>query len=175
MMFFNVTHVRGDHDRFEKRYEASAFRSDDQPYRVAEPVWLSFDVTKDDQRFHLDGKVRTTLELTCGRCLEPFRLDVEAPFDLRYLPKAANTGEGEVEIEEDDLTTAYYTDDIIDLGQLMAEQFHLALPMKPLCDETCRGLCPNCGTNLNVGSCQCQTTWADPRFAPLKSLLKDRE
>jgi uncharacterized protein len=175
MMFFNVTHVRGDHDRFEKRYEASAFRSDDQPYQVVEPVWLSFDVTRNDQRFHLDGKVRTTLELTCGRCLEPFRLDVDAPFDLRYLPTAANTGEGEVEIEEDDLTTAYYTDDVIDLGQLMAEQFHLALPMKPLCDETCRGLCPNCGTNLNVGSCQCQTTWADPRFAALKSLLKDRE
>jgi uncharacterized protein len=174
-MFFNVTHVRGNQDRFEKQYESSAFRSDDQAYRVAGPVWLSFDVTKDDQRFHLDGNVKTTLELTCGRCLEPFRLDVDAPFDLRYLPKAANTGEGEAEIEEDDLTTAYYADDNIDLGQLMTEQFHLALPMKPLCAQTCRGLCPQCGTNLNLGSCECLTTWEDPRLAALKSLLKDRE
>ena len=174
-MFFNVTHVRGDHDRFEKRYEVSAFGVDDQPYRVAAPVLLAFDVTKDDQRFHLNGSVRTTLELTCGRCLEPFRHEVEAPFDLRYLPKAANTGEGEVEIEEDDLTTAYYADNQIDLGQLMAEQFHLALPMKPLCRELCRGLCPRCGTNLNAGSCECRATWDDPRLAPLKSLLKDRE
>jgi uncharacterized protein len=174
-MLFNVTHVRGNYDRFEKQYDSAAFRSGDHPYRVAEPVRLAFDVTKDDQRFHLAGNVKTTLELTCGRCLEPFRLDVDAPFDLRYLPRAANTGEGEVEIEEDDLTTAYYADDVIDLGQLMTEQFHLALPMKPLCAQTCRGLCPKCGTNLNLGSCECRTTWEDPRFAALKSLLQDRE
>jgi uncharacterized protein len=73
------------------------------------------------------------------------------------------------------LTTAYYVDDQIDLGQLMSEQFHLVLPMKPLCRETCRGLCPQCGTNLNAGSCECRTTWEDPRLAPLKALLKDRE
>jgi uncharacterized protein len=91
------------------------------------------------------------------------------------LPKTANTGEGEVEIEEDDLTTAYYTDNLIELGQLMAEQFHLALPMKPLCSETCRGLCPQCGTNLNASSCECRKTWEDPRLAVLKSFLKNRE
>jgi uncharacterized protein len=174
-MLFNVTHVRGDHDRFEKRYEPSAFASDDQPYRVVEPVWLSFEITKDDRRFHLDGSVRTTLELSCGRCLEPFRLEIDAPFDLRYLPRSDNAGEGEIEIEEDDLTTAYYADDVIDLGQLMAEQFHLALPMKPLCRQSCRGLCPQCGTNPNTASCECRTSWEDPRLAPLKSLLKDRE
>ena len=85
-MFFNVTHVRGDHDRFEKRYEASAFGVDDQLYQVAAPVLLAFDVTKDDHRFHLYGSLRTTFEMTCGSCLEPFRLDVAYPFDLRFLP-----------------------------------------------------------------------------------------
>lgn len=174
-MFFNVTHVRGDQDRFEKRYPASAFAAGDQSFRVVEPVLLAFDVTKDDDRFHLVGTVKTTLELTCSRCLEPFPLDVDAAFQLRYLPKTANTGEGEVEIEEDDLSTAYYNDNLIDLGQLMAEQFQLTLPMKPLCHETCRGLCPQCGTNLNTGSCECRASWEDPRLAALKSFLKDRE
>ena len=54
-----------------------------------------------------------------------------------------NTGEGEREIEEDDLTTAFYENDEIDLGQLMREQFYLALPMKPLCRDDCQGLCPD--------------------------------
>lgn len=174
-MFFNVSHIRGDQDRFTRRYPTSAFEADRQPYRVADDVWLEFEVTKDDRRFHLVGQVRTTLELTCGRCLEPFRLPVDALFDLRYLPRTENTGEGEIEIEEDDLATAFYSDDLIDLGQLMTEQFHLALPMKPLCDVACRGLCPRCGTNLNTGSCACTTAWGDSRLAGLKSLLKDRE
>lgn len=174
-MLYNLTHVRGDQDRFERLFPVSVFDTDDQPYRVAEPVVLSFDLTKDDRRFHVVGGVRTTLELVCGRCLEPFRLPLDASFDLRYLPRTENTGEDETEIEEEDLTTAYYADDVIDLRQLMAEQCHLALPMKPLCHEACRGLCPQCGTNLNRGSCPCTTTWTDPRLAGLKVFLKDRE
>ena len=71
-------------------------------------------------------------------------------------PHAENTGEGEREIEEDDLTTAFYENDEIDLGQLMQEQFYLALPMKPLCRDDCKGLCPECGTNLNRGTCDCK-------------------
>ena len=82
-------------------------------------------------------------------------MPVDAPFDLLYLPHAENAGEGEVEVEDDDLTTAFYRDDEIDLGQLMREQFYLALPMKPLCREACQGLCPQCGTNLNSGTCDC--------------------
>jgi uncharacterized protein len=138
-----------------------------------EPVALAFDIVKDDRRFHLVGTMRTTLELACGRCLEPFRLPIDAPFDLRYLPRAENDGEGEIEIEEDDLATAFYADDLIDLGQLMAEQFHLALPMKPLCSVSCQGLCPRCGLNRNTGTCACRTDWEDPRLAALK-VLRER-
>lgn len=170
LMQFDVTRVRGDHDRFEKQYPSTAFEAADQPYRVAEPVMLAFDVTRDEGRFHLVGGVRTSLELACSRCLEPFRLPVDVDFDLRYLPRAENVGEGE--IEEDDLTTAFYADDMIDLSQLMAEQFHLALPMKPLCQEACRGLCPQCGTNWNTGACGCGSRWEDPRLDGLKAMLE---
>ena len=103
---------------------------------------LAFDIFKDKQQFRLVGRVQTTLELPCSRCLEPFTLPVDATFDLRYQPHAANTGEGEREIEEDDLTTAFYENDEIDLGQLMREQFYLALPMKPLCARRLPGAVP---------------------------------
>ena len=114
-------------------------------FRSFSPVSLAFDIFKDKAHFRLVGNVTTTLELPCGRCLEPFTLPVDASFDLRYQPHAANTGEGEREIEEDDLSTAFYENETIDLGQLMREQFYLALPMKPLCGEIASGSAPCAG------------------------------
>ena len=105
------------------------------------PVALTCEIDKDKERFRFVGRIRTTLELSCGRCLEPFRLPVDSPFDLRYLPHAG-TRRGEVAIEEDDLATAFYQDDEIDLGQMMREQLYLALPMKPLCRDDVPGTLP---------------------------------
>ena len=75
-------------------------------------------------------------------------------------------------IEEDDLGVSYYKDETIDLGEVVREQFYLALPMKPLCRETCKGLCPVCGANRNRETCTCETTWVDPRLEALKALKK---
>jgi uncharacterized protein len=142
---------------------------------VVEPVDLAFEIVKDKDRFRLIGDVRTTLELGCSRCAEAFRLPVDSHFDLRYWPMAEATTEADAEIREDDLETSYYSDDQIDLNELMREQFYLALPMKPLCREDCRGLCPQCGTDLNTGACACTPTWEDPRFAALKALQTRRD
>lgn len=170
-MLLQIGRMRSRQDRIERTYEAGAFESDQGVYRVAGPVTLRFEVHKDDARFRLTGDVETTLEMACGRCLEPFTVPVAAAFDLSYVPHAQNVGDGEVEIEEDDLTTAYYEDDTIDLGQLMREQFYLALPMKPLCLESCRGLCSECGANLNQTPCGHVQVWEDPRMAALKAFL----
>jgi uncharacterized protein len=102
--------------------------------------------------------------------VEPYRFPIDAEFDQRYLPSSqASTTDEEREVEEDDLETSYYTDDQIDLSELMREQFYLALPMKPLCREDCKGLCAQCGTNLNTGTCDCAPVWEDPRLAALKA------
>jgi uncharacterized protein len=170
-MLLELNKIPADGARIDRTYPAAAFtRGADDEFRVAAPVSLHIKVVKDKQRYRLAGQLVTTLELCCGRCVENFALPVDVAFDLAYAPHTVNTGEGEVEIEEDDLTTAYYRDDVIDLADLMREQFYLVLPMKPLCTEECRGLCPMCGTNLNRSSCQCVAEWDDPRLAPLKSL-----
>src|SRR2546425_622468 len=169
-MRLDLNRIRTAHERYEKTYGAEAFAGDQDIFRVTGPVSLAFDIFKDKAQFRLAGRVQTVLEVTCSRCLEPFLIPVDADFDLRYRPHTQNTGDGEAEIEEDDLTTAFYTDDEIDLGQLMREQFYLALPMKPLCAEACRGLCPECGTNLNRDTCACTHQWEDARFAVLKTL-----
>jgi DUF177 domain-containing protein len=167
MLSLNLNRVRTAHERFEQVYTPEQF-GQESDFQVVEPIALSFEIFKDKQQFRLAGGVKTRLELSCSRCLEPFSLAVDQTYDLRYQPHAHNTGEGEREIEEDDLTTAFYENDEIDLGQLMREQFYLALPMKPLCSETCKGLCPVCGTNLNRGACVCSRSWVDPRLEALK-------
>jgi len=173
MLALNLSKIRTAEERFEAVYPVGALAGDGDSYRVVAPVDLAFDIFKDKDHFRLVGRVRTTLELSCGRCLEPFPWPVDASFDLRYQPRALNTGEGEREIEEDDLTTAFYENETIDLAELMREQFYLTLPMKPLCADDCRGLCPICGTNLNTGACHCTPRWEDPRFAALKALKSD--
>jgi uncharacterized protein len=169
MLSLNLNRIRTAEERFEQVYTPEQFGGDDD-FRVAEPIALAFDIFKDKLQFRLVGTVKTTLALACSRCLEPYTLPVDQRFDLRYQPHAQNTGEGEREIEEDDLTTAFYANDEIDLGQLMREQFYLALPMKPLCSDDCKGLCPACGANLNRTTCDCSRSWEDPRLAALKEL-----
>ena len=86
--------------------------------------------------------------------------------------EAFGEDEGGGFVDEDAVTEAFYTGDAIDLGELMREQFYLALPMKPLCGEDCQGLCPVCGKNRNRETCACESTWVDPRFEALRELKK---
>ena len=172
MQVLDLGKIRTAQEHIEHVYESGAIeRTED--YRVTAPVSLQFDIHKDKRQFRLVGRVATILELACSRCLEAFVWPVDNPFDLRYQPNVLPAAGAEREIEADDLTTSVYEDDQIDLGQLMQEQFYLTLPMKPLCEAGCKGLCPNCGTNLNRGTCQCNTHWEDPRLAALRALKKE--
>ena len=171
-MRLDLSKIRTPHEHFEQVFPPEAFGATpaDADFTVASPVKLAFEIYKDKSTFRLVGRTDTTLDVRCSRCLEPMVVPVDAAFDLRYQPHATNTGEGEREIEEDDLTTAFYQNDEIDLGQLMREQFYLALPMKPLCSEDCKGLCSVCGTNLNTSTCDCKREFEDPRFDALREL-----
>ncbi len=171
MWWLNLAKIRTADERFDHVYRADEFVPGEEPFVVSGPVTLGFDIHKDKDRFHLTGGVRATLQLPCSRCLEPFAMPVDASFDLRYEPRQDTSSARETEVREDDFSTAYYDDQQVDLRQLMSEQFHLAAPMKPLCVEGCRGLCPQCGGNLNRETCACAVGWQDPRLAPLKGLV----
>lgn len=174
-MQLDLTRYRQPVSEFARTFHPEDVAGEGDAYRIVAPVDLTFEIHKDKSRFRLVGTVATELELTCSRCLEPFRLPVKAPFDLLYLPAADASTETEREVDDEDLETSYYENDAIDLNQLLREQFYLALPMKPLCQDECRGLCPQCGTNLNTGACDCAPVWEDPRLAPLRELGRPRE
>jgi uncharacterized protein len=173
-MQLDLTKIRQPETRFERTFESSDVSVRDDAYQVVAPIHLAFDLHKDKDTFRLVGRVRTELELPCSRCLEPFRLPVDQAFDLRYHPQPDAAAESETEIAEEDLETSFYRDEQIDLAELLREQFYLVLPMKPLCREDCKGLCPQCGRNLNTETCNCTPAWEDPRLAALKQ-FKSRE
>jgi uncharacterized protein len=171
VMLLDLKTIRQPDTPFDRAYAAETFSPEDD-YVVSEPVRLVMTIHKDDAKVRLEGTVTTHLELTCSRCAEPFRVPVDAAFALRYLPQAL-AGDRD-EDPTDDPSTAFYTDDQIDLGQIVREQCYLAIPMKPLCRPDCQGLCATCGTNLNAVRCQCNPQWLDPRLAPLQALLNSR-
>jgi len=176
-MLLELNKLRGQREHFERTFEPSAFDPPDDDYRVAAPVELTLDVeTAGGDAFRVRGRAVTTLELECGRCLENFEIPVDAAFDLRYVPAVNSAKDAEREIAEDDLATSFYSEGSLDIIEMLREQFQLALPMKPLCAQSCRGLCPQCGTNLNRTECGCKPGWEDPRLTPLKELLNvDKE
>jgi len=116
------------------------------------------------------GKLQTTVELTCDRCLEPFAATISIALQEEFRPtidvftgvSLHDTGEEATMVDESH---------IIDLTEVVRQNLLLALPMHPLCRPNCAGLCPQCGQNLNEGPCGCQRPPDDPRLAVLKELL----
>ncbi len=137
----------------------------DRAWRL-EDVLLA--VEKDGDVVFVHGRVHSRVPQLCSRCLEPYEAQVDASVETRLVPAPAARGE-ERELGRDDLETDVYDHDQIDLNALIETETTLGLPMKPLCSESCRGLCPTCGGNRNTTPCACVPA-ADPRWAPLKGL-----
>jgi uncharacterized protein len=121
----------------------------------------------------LRGRLLAGLELQCARCLEPLRQDVKREFELLYRPLGADAGRDELSVTDAEAEIGYYQGDGLLLEDVLREQVLLALPLKVTCSEDCKGLCPQCGKNLNQEQCSCSTEVEDPRWAALKD-VRDR-
>ena len=136
-----------------------------------DPAWRLDDVVlrveKEGPTVLVRGRLAARVPLICGRCLDPFQVMVEPVVDARFVPNPSGREE-ESELEAEALETDVYARDVLDLTVVLETETTLGLPMKPLCRETCRGLCPICGGNRNVTSCACEERRPDPRWVPLK-------
>jgi len=114
--------------------------------------------------------LKTAMDMECSRCLEPVTVPVVTTFTCTFVPAESKVGEMDPSQSDEDLDFGYYQDEMIDLEPLVLEQVVLQVPLKPLCREDCKGLCPHCGTNLNTAACQCERGMFDHRLAALKNL-----
>lgn len=116
-------------------------------------------------RGHLGGNVT----LSCSRCLTPFPYPVATDFDLLLSPGPVAVADKDLELTREDLDLDFYEGETVDLERFLREQVLLQLPLKPLCAESCRGICPRCGADLNQEPCRCPATENSSPFAKLKS------
>ena len=111
----------------------------------------------------IQGIVESQLRLECVRCLDPCALPITLELEEVFGLPGANQRQG--------VTYVVGDGGWLDLAPLLCEQSWTAIPMKPLCRADCKGLCPQCGANLNRESCTCESAQIDPRLAVLKDLL----
>jgi uncharacterized protein len=122
------------------------------------------------QDIRLQGELSTSLELACARCLDPVKSDVSRAFDLLYRPLGIDAGNAELSVTGAEAEVGYYEGDGLLLEDVLREQTLLAVPLKVLCREDCKGLCPTCGKNRNVELCACADATGDPRWEALKDI-----
>jgi len=121
--------------------------------------------------YSLDARVAYSGQLECSRCLAAYPFQEGEAFTLLLYPSSRRPTE-EVELSAGDLDVLYYDDPVVPLSPIAEERVQMALPMKPLCRPDCRGLCPDCGKDLNSlnGPCGCVRDTVDPRWDALKAL-----
>lgn len=140
--------------------------------RFPSPIHVNVTYYRSGREILFTGGLRGEVEGDCSRCLESFPFVIEKTFDFILTTDPLPTNRN-MELTADDMGLSFHSGDDIDLSPYVREQTLLALPLRPLCSEGCRGLCPGCGAELNQDGCGC-TSPGDPRMAVFRNLRLDR-
>jgi len=147
-------------------------------YSLGEPALVVCRVRRDGELARIEGEVTARLSVQCDRCAEPFDLPVAGNFGLvvRRLaleePAPEDAGDDE-ESGDEDMCFVENSVKSIDITPYVRDAIILNVPMKILCSEDCKGLCPVCGNNMNEGACSCDVTRSDPRWGLLSGLIEN--
>ncbi len=136
------------------------------------PVSASLFLKKIREDIFLSGTVSLNVILSCNRCLNTTRKNITVKPDLTILPIKALEDEDSRQLLGDELEICFYSDSELDIHQIIGDQIFLNLPMKLLCSDDCKGLCIQCGQNLNITTCRCESEVSDNRFKILEKLIK---
>ena len=138
--------------------------SDEGDTHLSSNINVDLLLTKVLKEISVRGNIWFSIETPCARCLDTMDLILESEVNLILLPEYLPHE------KDEDIDFETYKGDEIDLGGYLRELIAMSLPIKVLCVEECKGLCPNCGVNLNLEECSCKDNWVDPRFAVLRNL-----
>ena len=146
----------------------------DDPFslKLLKPVNVVLFLEKSADHVRVTGTIKGDLEVACHRCLNPVSLPLDERVDMYLVAEARTEGDEEEELDSDVLLYEFFDGEVIEVDELVAEQIFLALPVKVLCSENCRGICPGCGANLNDEACGCKPEASRSAFANLVGLKK---
>lgn len=175
-MFFAIDEIPDTGFNFAVVEKKEDFKIEQPECSLVKDVEIAGTLSKSGKDIYLSGKIKTEFKLQCSRCLEPFQFPVDSELKAHFVPreeldKETGTEHPEVELSASDIEIEYYDDERVDIKQPVHDQILLALPFVPVCGEDCKGLCPECGNNLNKGPCGCAKDGpVDPRLEVLRSL-----
>ena len=152
----------------DARWFKECFSADELPEFSLVRVDVNCLITRSGDTIYIRGELAAQISQECSRCLELATIPINGDFTYTLVPAKEENAEN-LELTAQELETIYYQGDFIDLAPIICEQIVLQVPMKILCSEDCKGLCPNCGINLNTGSCDCHSDVVDDRLAVLKN------
>jgi uncharacterized protein len=175
-MIFEIDDIPEGGLSFEVDQKSGHFEIDQEDCTLSANVRVQGTLKKVSKEVYLEGRLQTEVQVLCGRCLEPVRAPVDCDVSARFVPEpnTRRANKGEAEMLPADADTEPYSGHKIDITAPVHDQILLAIPQVVLCKPDCAGLCPDCGINLNTGSCNCNhEETIDPRLAVLKG-LKDK-
>ncbi len=172
-MFLDVKDLAVRKLRIRKSYAPGSIDYGISEVKQAEPLEVTAEAELLEGQIRISGELETRIEMVCARCLEPVLEEVQKSFDLFYQPLRNGLKPEEERLKDDETDIGFFKGEGLFLADVLKEQVLLSLPMKVICQADCRGLCPNCGANLNHEECRCETHAADPRLAPLARLKQD--
>ena len=156
-MYINLSDLKeiGGRKNVSLELEFNDLEFVDREIEINDNIQLELEIYNTVDTFVLEGEMKAELNLSCSRCLQKYSSKIELNISEDIL-------KNEMEDEEE-----LYLDDII------VDNIILFLPMKALCSDDCKGICPQCGQDLNKGDCDCEVEVVDPRLAKLKEFYKD--
>ncbi len=161
-------------------YDINENCDDIEDFVCLKPVTGHIEFTNTGRLIIVRGSLFATLDVECGRCLRHFAIELKAEIAEQHKYRLSHFSVDEGELEEDPVemeqeTPELWEGNLFDLGELIRQTILAELPIRPLCDEQCKGLCPKCGLNYNEGQCNCIHDNADTPFTALGDLLKKKE
>jgi uncharacterized protein len=142
------------------------------------PIDIRLNVKRNINVIEVKGNIETKVRLQCGRCADEYEITIGPDFSLTFVPEEAEDSDrssnDEIELSTYDMQVVNFSGERIELKDSLQEQLILAFPVKPLCRQSCKGLCSSCGANLNGIQCDCEQGYINPQFAALKNLKIDK-
>jgi uncharacterized protein len=147
----------------------------DDDVKAVSPIHVKAKVTNTGRCLVVAGTLTCNVELYCDRCLKPFSLQLQTPFEEEFFERNAGRKQADEETAEIFAEVSTYSGDILDLTEAIQEYALLTLPYRALCKPDCAGLCAHCGQDLNEGKCGCEQVSIDPRLADVARLLEEKK
>lgn len=171
-MFIDINEIRHEGLSFDRPIALPDLSGPGEEKIVVTHATIAGEASRTERGVGLRARLEATVRLGCSRCTEPFEKPLAVEFYLTLVPDTGGSQSGEHRAEPEDATLFQVTGGKADLVAICCEQIYLNLPLKPICKEGCKGLCPHCGANRNSTDCGCAPEAIDPRLAPLLEFKK---